>query len=50
MSEPARAAQLRVLVGIDLSERSHNAFSRAVQLAHAGGFLTLVHVTSDAFP
>ena len=51
MSEPARAAQLRVLAGIELSERSRNAFSRAVQLAHAGdGSLTLVHVTSDLFP
>jgi universal stress protein E len=50
MSEPARAVQLRVLVGIDLSERSRNALSRAVQLTHAGGSLTLVHVTSDAFP
>ncbi len=51
MSEPAGAPQLRGLVGIDLSERSRNAFSRALQLAHAGGgSLTLVHVTSDAFP
>jgi len=51
MSEPARAAQLRILAGIDLSERSRDAFLRAVQLAKAGGgSLTLVHVTSDAFP
>jgi len=51
MSEPVRAVQLRILVGIDLSERSRNALSRAVQLAHAGaGSLALVHVTSDAFP
>ena len=51
MSESARAPQLRILVGIDLSERSRNAFSRAVQLAHAGdGSLTLIHVTSDLFP
>jgi universal stress protein E len=51
MSESARVPQLRILVGIDLSERSRNAFSRAVQLAHAGdGSLTLIHVTSDLFP
>jgi len=49
MSAPA--GPLRILVGIDLSERSGNAFSRAVQLAKSGGgALTLIHVTSDAFP
>lgn len=51
MSEPVQAPPLRVLVGIDLSERSRNACSRAVQLACAGGgSLTLVHVTSDLLP
>ncbi len=51
MSEPAQAPKLRVLVGIDLSERSRDAFSRATQLAHAGaGPLTLLHVTSDLLP
>lgn len=51
MSDQAAPSQLRVLVGIDLTERSRNAFSRAVQLAqsrHAA--LTLLHVTSDALP
>jgi nucleotide-binding universal stress UspA family protein len=48
MSKPA---QLRILVGIDLSERSRGAFSRAVELAKTGaGSLALIHVTSDAFP
>jgi len=51
MSEEARVPQLRLLVGIDLSERSRAAFARAVQLARAGaGSLTLVHVTSDVLP
>jgi universal stress protein E len=51
MSEPVRAPQLRLLVGIDLTERSRNAFSRAVQLASAGrGSLALVHVTSELLP
>ena len=51
MSEPARVPQLRLLVGIDLTERSRNAFSRAVRLASAGGgSLALVHVTSELLP
>jgi nucleotide-binding universal stress UspA family protein len=48
MSKPA---QLRILIGIDLSERSRGAFSRAVELAKSGaGSIALIHVTSDAFP
>jgi universal stress protein E len=51
MSEPAPGTGVRVLAGIDLSERSRNAFRRAVDLSRApGSALTLVHVTSDAFP
>lgn len=51
MSKQGRAPQLRLLVGIDLTERSRNAFSRAVELARSsGGGLTLLHVTSDDFP
>jgi len=50
MSEPARGAPLRILVGVDLSERGRTAFLRAVGLAKPGGALSLVHVTSDAFP
>jgi universal stress protein E len=50
MAESARSAPLRILVGIDLSERGRTAFLRAVGLAKSGGSLSLVHVTSDAFP
>jgi len=51
MSEPASQPALRVLVGIDLTERSRNAFARAVELTRApGASLTLLHVTSDALP
>ena len=51
MSELDRVPRLRLLAGIDLSERSRNAFSRAVQLAHSGGgALALVHVASDLTP
>ena len=51
MSEQERPPKLRLLVGIDLTERSRVAFSRAVELARAvDGPLTLVHVTSDLFP
>lgn len=51
MSEYPRVPQLRLLVGIDLTERSRNAFSRAVQLASAsGGSVALVHVTSELLP
>lgn len=51
MSELHRAPRLRLLAGIDLSERSRNAFSRAVQLANAGGgTIALVHVASDLAP
>ena len=51
MSEPTENSPLRVLVGIDLTERSRNAFARAVELARApGATLTLVHVMSDAMP
>ena len=51
MSEQERPPKLRLLVGIDLTDRSRIAFSRAVELARAGGGpLTLVHVTSDLFP
>jgi nucleotide-binding universal stress UspA family protein len=50
MTESARSAPLRILVGIDLSERGRTAFLRAVGLAKSGGSLSLVHVTSDAFP
>jgi len=51
MSAPAAETHLNVLTGIDLTERSRNAFARAVELARApGGHLTLVHVTSDALP
>lgn len=42
---------LRIMAGIDLTERSRNAFLRALELAgrpHAA--LTLLHVTSDALP
>jgi universal stress protein E len=51
MSDLAAPSQLRVLVGIDLTDRSRNAFSRAVELARSrGAALTLLHVTSDALP
>ena len=51
MSDLAAPSQLRVLVGIDLTDRSRNAFSRAVDLARSrGAALTLLHVTSDVLP
>ena len=51
MSDLAAPSQFRVLVGIDLTDRSRNAFSRAVDLARSrGAALTLLHVTSDALP
>ncbi len=51
MSDKAAPSQLRVLAGIDLTERSRNAFSRAVEMARSrGAALTLLHVTSDALP
>jgi nucleotide-binding universal stress UspA family protein len=51
MSDQTVEPPLRVLAGIDLTERSRNAFSRAVLLARApGASLKLVHVTSDVLP
>jgi nucleotide-binding universal stress UspA family protein len=51
MSVPDHVPPLRVLAGIDLTERSRNAFARSVQLARGpGSHLTLLHVTSDALP
>jgi nucleotide-binding universal stress UspA family protein len=51
MSDPDHVPPLRVLVGIDLTERSRNAFARGVELARGpGAHLTLLHVTSDALP
>jgi nucleotide-binding universal stress UspA family protein len=51
MSETMAEPQLKVLTGIDLTERSRNAFARSLELARApGGRLTLVHVTSEALP
>jgi len=51
MSDAADGAHLKVLAGIDLTERSRNAFARAVALTKAPGTsLTLLHVTSDALP
>ncbi len=51
MGAASAETQLNVLTGIDLTERSRNAFSRSVQLAQAPGtHLTLLHVTSDALP
>jgi nucleotide-binding universal stress UspA family protein len=51
MSDEAAPSQLRVLVGVDLTDRSRNAFSRAVEMARSpGAALTLLHVTSDALP
>jgi nucleotide-binding universal stress UspA family protein len=51
MSEPSADPHLKVLTGIDLTERSRNAFARSVELTRApGGHLTLVHVTSEVLP
>ncbi len=51
MSQASAETQLKVVTGIDLTERSRNAFARSVALARApGAHLTLVHVTSDALP
>lgn len=51
MSEPASGPGLRLIAGIDLTERSANAFTRAVDLGRSeGSTLTLLHVTSDALP
>jgi nucleotide-binding universal stress UspA family protein len=51
MSERSTEPHLKVLAGIDLTERSRNAFLRSVELARTpGAQLTLVHVTSDALP
>ncbi len=51
MSDLVAPSKFRVLVGIDLTDRSRNAFSRAVDLARScGAALTLLHVTSDALP
>lgn len=44
-------ADLRVLAGIDLTERSRNAFARAALMARTpGASLRMLHVTSDALP
>jgi len=51
MSDLAAPSQLRVLVGVDLTDRSRSAFSRAVELARSrGAALALLHVTSDVLP
>ena len=51
MFEQRSAIPLQLLVGIDLTERSRNSYLRAVRLARSyGACLTLLHVTSDAFP
>ena len=51
MSETSAEPRLKVLTGIDLTERSRNAFARAVELVRSpGAHLTLLHVTSDALP
>jgi nucleotide-binding universal stress UspA family protein len=51
MGNPSADTHLKVLAGIDLTERSRNAFARSVELARAlGAHLTLLHVTSDALP
>lgn len=51
MSDVDSPSQLSVLVGVDLTERSRNAFSRAVEMARSrGAALTILHVTSDALP
>lgn len=51
MSETSAEPRLKVLAGIDLTERSRNAFARAVELVRSpGAHLTLLHVTSDALP
>lgn len=51
MNDTDPEQNLRVLAGIDLTERSRNAFARAAELARApGASLKLLHVTSDALP
>lgn len=51
MSAATQQPDMRVLVCVDLTERSRNAFARAVELARAPGTdLKLLHVTSDALP
>jgi len=51
MSDPSDKPRLRMLAGIDLTERSRNAVARATNLAQApGASLTVLHVTSDALP
>ena len=51
MSASLEGQRLSVLAGIDLTERSRNAFARAVDLARTpGASLSLLHVTSDAMP
>lgn len=51
MSAASAESHLKVLTGIDLTERSRSAFSRSVELARTpGAQLTLVHVTSEALP
>jgi nucleotide-binding universal stress UspA family protein len=51
MREPSAKTELKVLTGIDLTERSRNAFARSVELARSSGaHLTFVHVTSEALP
>jgi nucleotide-binding universal stress UspA family protein len=51
MSASLEEQNLRVLAGIDLTERSRHAFARAVDLARTpGASLSLLHVTSDAMP
>jgi nucleotide-binding universal stress UspA family protein len=51
MSDAAGEPHLKVLVGLDLTERSRNAFQRAVELTRRpGASLMLVHVTSEALP
>jgi nucleotide-binding universal stress UspA family protein len=51
MSTTPSIPPLRVLVGLDLTERSQAAFARACELAQASnGTLSLLHVISDALP
>lgn len=51
MSGTGAETPLKVLAGIDLTERSRSAFARAVALTRApGAGLKLLHVTSDALP
>jgi len=51
MSDPEKMPPLRVLAGMDLTERSRNAFARAVELTRGpGASLTLLHVTCDVMP